>query len=766
MREDDEDGMMFDRMLELLERKAPRPLSIQDIARLLELESYDRKAMRSMLEAQVGGGRLRRIGKTRYQWLRPVDKPPQRPAAPLRPVAPSRRSQRGHRRVEGRYSRVRQGYGFVEVLGRAADEFPRDIRIPEGREGTALHGDRVIVEIVRHDRRTQRIVGQVVEVVHAVHESVIGTLELSRRGWHLIPSNELLPIIELIGDAPPQRTDEGRVALARITRPGTATRPPGGVLVEIVGDENDPRVQFLGIAFEHGLRTDFSAETLAEAAGLPEDPSPADLDGREDLRDLPFVTIDGETARDFDDAVCLEPSRGGSRLYVAIADVSHYVRPGSALDREAAARGTSVYFPDRAIPMLPEQLSNRLCSLNPQRDRLVLVAEIDLDGGGRERAARFYRGVIRSRARLTYTRVAAVLSDARTPEIEQWREELGDLVPQLHAMHALMRILYRQRIEAGSLDLDLPEALVDLSEEGRSVGVRLFARNDAHRIIEELMLAANRAVASYLRERDIPFPYRIHEPPDPADIDELNRFLGSFGMVVKYRGKVRPADVQELLGRLGEHRLSRVLSRLVLRSLTQAQYSTRNVGHFGLAFPIYCHFTSPIRRYPDLLVHRQLGRLFDGRVEEARAEAEMVEQLCVQSSQNERQAMEAERAMLDLKKAEFMLGHLLEPHRGTIVSATKFGLFVELEAYPVEGLVRCDALPGDRYRLIEAEHALQGVRTRRRFRLGDRLVVEATDVSLRRRQIDFALTEADAAGAAAPARQRHRRSRKSRREHA
>jgi ribonuclease R len=308
-------------------------------------------------------------------------------------------------------------------------------------------------------------------------------------------------------------------------------------------------------------------------------------------------------------------------------------------------------------------------------------------------------------------------------------------------MEALMRVLYRNRVAAGSLDLDLPEALVDLSEEGRSVGVRLLQRNDAHRLIEEFMLEANRAVAIFLGAQAVPLPYRIHEPPVPADVDELNAFIGAFGLRLAYDGRVRPADVQRLLRQLDGHPLARVLSRQVLRALTKAQYSTRNAGHFGLAFPDYCHFTSPIRRYPDLLVHRQLGRLFDGAGDAARAEAAALEKASVESSRAERAAMEAERAMLDLKKAEFMLGHLLEPGPATIVSVLKFGFFVELDAYPVEGLVRIESLADDRYRFVEPQRALVGQRKRQRYRLGDRVLVEATDVSLERRQIDFRLLE-------------------------
>jgi ribonuclease R len=333
--------------------------------------------------------------------------------------------------------------------------------------------------------------------------------------------------------------------------------------------------------------------------------------------------------------------------------------------------------------------------------------------------------VIESRVRLTYTKVAAVLSETDTAEIRAWRAELASLVPQLERMRALMLLLSKHRIAAGSLDLDLPEALVDLSEEGRSIGLRLLERNDAHRLIEEFMLEANRAVAAFLTERGVPLPYRIHEAPDPADVDELNQLLGAFGLRLHYDGRVEPHDVQRLLQRLDGHPLARVLARQVLRSLRQARYATTNAGHFGLAFPVYCHFTSPIRRHPDLLVHRQLGRVFDGRLGEAREQAARLEEASAESSRLERAAVEAERAMLDLRKAEFMLGHLLEPARGTVVSVVRFGIFVELDAYPVEGLVRSE----------------EGAHDRRRYRIGERVVVEATAVSLGRRQIDFRLLE-------------------------
>jgi len=724
-RHDDYDLTPF---LELLERRAPRPLSVPEMARLLDLDQFDPRAIRALLDNEVERNRLRRIGKTRYQW--------RRDEAPQRREPRSGKSGRGgsNIRVEGHYSRVRAGYGFVSALGRAADRYPRDILIPNGDEGPALHGDRVIVEITGRDARRRRTSGRIVEVTASVHERIVGTLEQAYRGWLLVPDSELLPAVEILAGEEPPADARGLSALVKLTRPGSATRPPGGVLERVLGSADDPEVQFLSLALEHGLRIEFPDAVAQAASELPSDPDASDVAARTDLRDLPLVTIDGETARDFDDAVCIETRADGVRVWVAIADVSHYVRPGSEIDREAALRGNSVYFPDRAIPMLPPQLSTELCSLNPARERLVMVAELDLDASGATRDARFYRAVMRSRARLTYTEVAAALDGGVV------RPDVTDLLPQLREMRLLMDKLHRRRLRAGSLDLDLPEAMVDLSEEGRSIGVRVVERNDAHRIVEELMLAANQAVAAHLRAHEIPLPYRIHEPPDPEDVDELNVFLGPFGFHVDYERVVRPGDVQRLLDRLAGHPLARVLTRQVLRSLTQAQYSTSNAGHFGLAFPVYCHFTSPIRRYPDLLVHRQLGRLLDGDEEGARTLSETIEAASVASSQTERVAMGAERSMLDLKKAEFMLGHLREPGMGTVVSVTNFGFYVELDAYPVEGLVRLDGLD-DYFEYIEAERALRGSRKGQRIRLGDRVEVEATEVSLRRRTIDFALRQ-------------------------
>lgn len=724
-------------LLDALEEYSPRPLSIPEIARFAGIGKYDHRELKRALQAVAEEGRIRPIGKSRYQWVKPEWKTHQ---APRR--AGQKKGDAG-RRVEGLYSRVRQGYGFVEVLTAGGEApFGRDILIPEGMEGEAMHGDRVRVEIVRRDPKTNRTVGRITAVTGRTHEKIIGELEQRPRGWWLVPENELLPRVEITGGKQPRSDQAGLIGLVKLTRMPGRKEPPGGELIDVLGQADDPEVQFLTIALEHGLRIEFPEQALSEAASLPEDPPESEFEGREDLRELPFVTIDGETAKDFDDAVCLEElANGGYRLRVAIADVSHYVRPGSAIDDEACARGTSVYFPDRAVPMLPEALSNELCSLKPERPRLVQVAEMEYDRGGARQKSKFYQGVIRSHARLTYTQVAAMLSEADAPEIRELRERHEPLLPMLRNMHGLMRVLYGNRVRKGSLDLDLPEALVDLSEEGRSVAIRLAQRNDAHRIVEEFMLEANQAVAIHLQEAGVPFPYRVHAPPDEQAIDKLNSALDAFGYAVSYDAEIKPVHIQKLLEEMKGHPLSKILARLVLRSLSQAQYTIQNVGHFGLAFQNYCHFTSPIRRYPDLLVHRQMRRLYEGKREEAAGLEERMAQASLESSQREREAMQAERDMADLKKAEFMLNHLLEPEEGTIISVQPFGFFVELDAFPVEGLVKVDTLGDDYYEHVEEDHALVGRNSGRRFSLGDRVLIECQNVSMKRRQIDFTLLE-------------------------
>ncbi len=564
--------------------------------------------------------------------------------------------------------------------------------------------------------------------------------EVDETGESSPVAGPVLPGALEIGGLLLDKTAAGRRALARITSWAEARRGVRGRVERLLAGLDDPDTQFELITSEYGIAVALAPEAEREATRVAREPTREDLAGRVDLRERAFVTIDPETARDHDDAVCLEQQGdGGTRVWVAIADVSHYVEEGGALDREAAARATSVYFPDRAVPMLPEALSAHACSLVPDHDRLVLVAEMDYTRDGVRHAQRFYAGVIRSRARLSYEQVAALIAETDVESHAALRERLGAIVPMLRETRVLMQKLLARRLRAGALDLDLPEALLDLSEEGRIVGVRLASRNDAHRMIEELMLEANRAVASFIEGQGLPLPYRIHEEPDPADIETVNSVLAVAGARIETRhDRVRPRDVARALEVLASHRLARILSRRVLRALKQARYSTENQGHFGLAFETYCHFTSPIRRYPDLLVHRQLHSIFAQRAGQAQARAGLLVEEAQRSSTAERRAMEAERAMVDLKKAEFMLKHLYEAEPAAVVGVEKFGLFVELESAPIEGLLPADTLGGT-WTLDARSGALVQSGSRRRIRLGDRLVVEATRISLAQRRITFEL---------------------------
>ena len=699
---------------------------------------------------------------------------------------------RGRRQVSsaagltGALRRTRSGHSFVELDTQPVGQ-KGDVRIDDGDENGAWPGDRVRVALAPQRRSDLRAKGVIVEILARSHQTVVGVLQAStdRRGgearWALFPDDERLPPIEIVSakavkaespgihrrkhrhspeDEPAEPAAEawreeqsleaagltldpsaqGARVLARITSWSEARRGVRGRVERFLGGLDDPDTQAEMITSEFNIPVAIAAEAEREAKRVAREPEADDLVGRVDLREALFVTIDPATARDHDDAVCLESRpEGGWRVWVAIADVSHYVEEGGALDREAASRSTSVYFPDRAVPMLPEALSSHACSLVPDHDRLVLVAEMDYLADGVRHDQRFYPAVIRSRARLSYEQVAALLAETDLEPLEAERRSLGPIVPMLGQLQILMRQLLRRRLAAGALDLDLPEALLDLSEEGRTIGIRLAPRNDAHRLIEELMLEANRAVASFIELQGLPLPYRIHEEPDPADIETLNGVLAAAGARVEMRhDRVRPRDVARALATLATHRLGRVFSRRVLRALKQARYSTENQGHFGLAFETYCHFTSPIRRYPDLLVHRQLHSIFAKRQAEARSRAGLLVDEAQRSSTHERRAMDAERAMVDMKKAEFMLGHLFEPEAAVVTGVEKFGVFVELESMPIEGLLPSDTLGGF-WTLDARSGSLVESGSRRRIRLGDRLEVEATKVSLAQRRIVFEL---------------------------
>ena len=507
-----------------------------------------------------------------------------------------------------------------------------------------------------------------------------------------------------------------------------------GRVAEVLGEPDDPDVEAEVILRKYGLTNSFPANVMAEVKSVPLEVVESDLHNRVDLRSRTVVTIDGETARDFDDAVCIEKTAAGYRLWVSIADVSHYVKEGSAIDAEAYERSTSVYFPDRAIPMLPEALSNGICSLNPKVDRLTMTAEIDFDNDGRPTKKSFYESVIKSAERMTYTNVKKLIDGDDAAIKSRYAHILADI----KLMAELAKKLTARRFEQGSIDFDLPEPQIIIDIKGKVEDIVRSERNEAHKLIEEFMLSANRAVAEEFSRRGLPFIYRIHEPPDEESVSEFADFIATFGIKFTPGG---PKSFQEALAKFDGRPEEKLINHVLLRSMKQAVYSDDNLGHFGLAFEDYTHFTSPIRRYPDLIVHRLLKRLVKkaySKEEQARMEAVLPE-AAVHTSSRERKAMEAEREIADLKKCQFMQDKVGDVFDGFISGVTNFGFFVELKDFFVEGLVHVSTLADDYYVFDPKRHALLGERAGRKFMLADPVKVKVAAVGLERRRIELVL---------------------------
>ncbi|HET9551669.1 MAG TPA: ribonuclease R, partial [Anaeromyxobacteraceae bacterium] len=634
------------------------------------------------------------------------------------------------RGVVGTLTRHRDGFGFVARLDRAGE----DVFLPPGEATRALDGDLVRVEIV--PGRGGRSAGRLLEIVERRRRLLIGTYHARGRQSFVLPADPSLG-----GEVPVPESGAARdgdvvkVALA----PGVGDLR--GEVVESIGRPGEPRVEVLSVAYGKGFADVFPEAVAGEAARVPDRVLPAEKAGRRDLTALPLVTIDGEDARDFDDAVFVErlPGRKGAppsyRLVVAIADVAHYVRPGAALDAEAGRRGTSVYFPMQVLPMLPERLSNGICSLNPEVERLCMVADMTIDGRGEPKGAEVYEAVMRSAARCTYTEVARVLDGEALPHREPFRahfELMAELQDKLTAM----------RRRRGAIDFDLPESKIVLDGDGQVVGIEKRPRNRAHRIVEEFMLAANEAVARWFGTRDLPTIYRVHGVPDEEKLKVFLDLAASHGFEVP-EPPVDPRALDALLTRLKGHRQQRALNQLLLRAMMQAVYSPENEGHFGLAAEHYLHFTSPIRRYPDLVVHRLLKEEWArraGRPAAAPSEAALQE-IAARSSERERAAMEAEREIAGYYAALFMKDKVGERYPGTVAAVAEPGLFVELAPFFVEGLVRAEELPGA-FELDPEHHALVDRTTGRAFRVGDPVEVEVVNASPARRRVELALTSA------------------------
>jgi ribonuclease R len=656
--------------------------------------------------------------------------------------------------VEGTVQGHRDGHGFV-VPDDAS--LGGNIYLPPEEMRTVLHRDRVKVRVVRHDRKG-RPEGRVLEILERRRTPIIGRLLQEGGQWLVAPEDrrtgqDILVPRQGIGAA-----QVGQVVAVELTEVPSLHSQPVGRVVEVLGAIDDPGMEIEIAVRKFDVPHRFSAETLAQAEALPDRLRPVDRRRRVDLSDVPLVTIDGEDARDFDDAVYAQPREAedgpGWRLLVAIADVSHYVRPGMALDDDAFRRSTSVYFPRRVIPMLPEKLSNGLCSLNPQQDRLSLVCDMVVTPAGEVEAYQFYPAVICSHARLTYTEVAAILGNTRGPEARRRDEDVPGLVGHLVHLHEAYRALQQARSRRGAVDFETTETRIVCDAQGRIESIEPRTRNEAHRLIEEAMLAANVCAADLIERSGHPALFRVHEGPTPEKRQTLLNYLRSVGLppqLCALSESPKPSELQAIAQATRERPDAAQIHAMLLRSMQQAIYTPTNSGHFGLAYGAYTHFTSPIRRYPDLLVHRVIKALLTGKryrlemvADEASVgavrkldEADAWAAAGAHTSAAERRADEASRDVEAWLKCQFMRERLGDDFAGTVTAATPFGLFVQLDALYVEGMIHISELGRDYFRFDEVRQELRGEHTGIRYAIGSRLRVQVSRVDLDARRIDF-----------------------------
>lgn len=655
--------------------------------------------------------------------------------------------------IRGRVSGHRDGFGFL-----IPDDGSDDLFLSPAQMRLVFDGDRALARVSGLDRRGRRE-GALVEVLTRAHETLVGRFFEESGIAMVVADNPKIQQQVLVQPGKQGRARHGQFVQVRIDLWPTAFRQAQGEVVEVLGDYMAPGMEIEVAMRSYDLPHEWPEAVLREAKKLKPEVSEKDKEKRLDLRELPFVTIDGEDARDFDDAVYAEAIKGGGwRLFVAIADVSHYVKVGSALDEEAVKRGNSVYFPERVIPMLPEELSNGLCSLNPLVDRLAMVCEMTVSKAGKLVDYQFYEAVIHSHARLTYTKVSQLLEKPNSTEAKYQRQQMPHLVPHLRQLYALYKALLAARQERGAIDFETQETRIVFGADRKITEIRPTQRNDAHRLIEECMLCANVATARFLAEHELPALYRVHDGPPAEKLEKLRGFLGELGLTL-YRGKGEPTPkdylnlLESVRGRPDYH----LIQTVMLRSLSQALYSPDNAGHFGLNYESYTHFTSPIRRYPDLLVHRairsvvrskrateRVRRVGAASLPKARIypyDEARLEQLGEHCSLTERRADEATRDVVNWLKCEYMRERVGECFPGVVTAVTGFGLFVELTDIYVEGLVHITALPGDYYHFDPMHHRLSGERSGRTYRLGDSIEVLVARVDLDERKIDFELAE-------------------------
>lgn len=704
-----------EQLLQLIRDKVDHPATPRELLQRLKLPRQERATFKKLLGDLVESGALIQTRGNRFG-------------------LPDRMNL-----VVGKVVTHPRGFGFV-VPDRPLDDVKGDLFIAGSNLNQAMHGDRVVARIERiSDNRAE---GRIVRILERGSGTVVGRFDLDGSGQgFLVPFDRRLIMDVQIPTGEHLSAGPGDMVVVEITRWPTPARGPVGRVTEVLGHIDEPGVDNEIIIRKYGIPDAHSQEAVEEARRLGASVSDADIRGRTDFRPLVTVTIDGEHARDFDDAITIERLPNGNYwLGVHIADVAHYVQEGGALDEEAYDRGTSVYFPERAVHMFPAELSTGLCSLNPQVDRLVQSCLMEVDRRGAVIRYELHDGVIHSNARMTYTDVNAILTDRDAATIVRYTE----LVPMFEMMHELFGILNKRRHRRGSIDFDLKEPEIVLDDEGLVEAIIAAERNVAHRIIEEFMLLANETVAEHLDQHEVPTLYRIHEDPDPLKVAEFEEFVTTLGYTLAAPPDgVKPKHFQKLVEKMKGTPEEKPIAFLMLRTMQKARYDEQNLGHFGLAAEHYTHFTSPIRRYPDLVVHRTLRESRHGAMTEERTDelTDDLPEIARHTSERERRADDAERELVQWKKVRFMADKVGDEFDGYITGVTAFGLFIELIEHFVEGLVHVSTMADDYYRFVDKAHTLHGENTGRVYRLGDRVTVQVIKVDMERRQIDLGLSE-------------------------
>lgn len=698
-------------ILDLVQEEFYVPMKEKELAVMLQVKKEDRAELNRLLNELLAEGELSITKKGKFIKAKKSDK-----------------------ELTGTFISHPKGFGFVEIEGR--DE---DLYIPEDCVNGAFHKDTVRVSLLS-GQRGRRQEAQVIEIISRGITRVVGIFDKSNKNYgFVIPDNAKITNDIFVPSERSKGAVSGHKVVCEITDYGKDNRKPEGKIVEILGHINDPGVDIMSIVKGYELPTEFPEKVMHQAENVSNEVSEADILGRRDLRSVQMVTIDGEDAKDLDDAVSLTVEDGLYKLGVHIADVTNYVQENSALDWEAKKRGTSVYLVDRVIPMLPHKLSNGICSLNAGTDRLALSCLMTIDGKGEVVSHEIVESVINVDRRMSYTSVKKILEDKDEEQIKEY----APLVPMFEQMQALAAILREKRRKRGSIDFDFPETKIVLDSQGRPIEIKPYERNTATKIIEDFMLMANETVAQHFYWLELPFIYRTHDNPDPEKIAKLATFVRNFGYSIKSRQEeLHPKELQKLLAKIEDTPEEALISRLALRSMKQAKYTIDCTGHFGLACQYYCHFTSPIRRYPDLQIHRIIKEQLRGRMNENRIQHynEILPEVAKNSSEMERRADEAERETDKLKKAEYMEEHIGEIYEGVISSITNWGIYVELPN-TIEGMIHVSTLPGDYFYYDEAAYEMAGQSTDKRYKLGEKLTVQVNDVDKIARTIDFIIAD-------------------------